>query len=104
MDNIYSNVPDNLPEELVELLAGNRDVKIERIVARGHCSDEDFWYDQEQSEFVLLLKGCASVRFEDAEKCVTLGPGDYINIEPHRRHRVESTASDGETVWLAVFY
>jgi len=104
MKNIYNDIPGELPEELVELLAGGKDVKIERILSRGHCSSGDFWYDQEQSEFVLLLKGCASIRFEDAEKCVALGPGDYLNIESHRRHRVESTASDGETVWLAVFY
>lgn len=102
--NIYRDVPADLPEELIELLAGGRDVKIERIVSKGHCSAEDSWYDQEQSEFVLLLKGLASIRFKDDDRCIVLGPGDYINIKPHELHRVESTGSDGETVWLAVFY
>ena len=31
-----------------------------------------------------------------------LKPGDHLDIAPHRRHRVESTAVP--TVWLAVHY
>ena len=31
-----------------------------------------------------------------------LAPGDYIEIPPHVRHRVEWTDADWPTVWLAV--
>ena len=33
-----------------------------------------------------------------------LGPGDFVDIAPHRRHRVEWTTPDEATVWLVVFY
>ena len=35
---------------------------------------------------------------------VEMRAGDYLNIPARRRHRVEWTAPDGPTVWLAVFY
>jgi cupin 2 domain-containing protein len=31
-----------------------------------------------------------------------LAPGDWVEIPPHVRHRVEWTDSDELTVWLAV--
>ena len=33
-----------------------------------------------------------------------LRAGDFVDIAPHRRHRVEWTTPDTATVWLAVFY
>ena len=35
---------------------------------------------------------------------VEMGPGDYVNIPAHKRHRVEWTTPDAPTVWLAVHY
>ncbi|PIP08806.1 MAG: phosphoribosylaminoimidazole carboxylase, partial [Syntrophobacteraceae bacterium CG23_combo_of_CG06-09_8_20_14_all_50_8] len=57
--NVFASIPASLPEELMEILAGSEAVKIERILSRGHRSSDDFWYDQEQNEWVLLLKGAA---------------------------------------------
>jgi cupin 2 domain-containing protein len=31
-------------------------------------------------------------------------PGDFIDIPPHRKHRVDWTTPDEPTIWLAVFY
>ena len=39
---------------------------------------------------------------EDEEH--TLGPGDWVDIAAHRRHRVAWTDPEHPTVWLAVFY
>jgi cupin 2 domain-containing protein len=52
---------------------------------------------------VLVLSGAARLGFADGET-VALGPGDWVDIAPHRRHRVEWTDPDAPTVWLAVFY
>ena len=52
----------------------------------------------------MLLRGKAGVRFEDEAHVRTVGPGDFVDIAPHRRHRVEWTAADQPTVWLAVHY
>jgi cupin 2 domain-containing protein len=53
---------------------------------------------------LILLTGSAVLRFEDQSENITMNPGNYINIEKHRRHRVEWTDAKQETVWLAVHY
>ena len=104
LNNILKNIPNNLPEELVNILAEGNNFRLERIVSKGHTSPKGFWYDQVENEFVLLLKGKAEVLFEDEIKPVTLSEGDYINIPAHKKHRVEWTDPKIETVWLALFY
>jgi cupin 2 domain-containing protein len=102
--NLFADLPPDLPDELVERLGGVGAVRIERIVSRGHASPDGFWYDQDESEWVVLLSGGAGLRFEDCEDVLALRPGDYVEISAHRRHRVEWTNPDEDTVWLAVFY
>ena len=104
MDNLFRDVPANLPEELVSTLLQDRHVRIERIVSTGHASSNLFWYDQEEHEWVILLRGSAKLRFEGEERSVLMKPGDHIHIRAHRKHQVEWTTPDEPTVWLAVFY
>ena len=104
MKNIFSDIPDNLPDELIEIIAENHVVTIERIVSRGHVSPNDFWYDQDKNEFVFLVCGEARLRFEGKEESVQMKKGDYIIIPAHKRHRVEWTSPDEDTVWLAIHY
>jgi cupin 2 domain-containing protein len=102
--NIYHAIPAALPAEIIETLAAGNGTRIERIVSRGHCSAPGFWYDQAEHEWVLLLKGAATLRFADGDRLVHLSPGMFVNIPAHRKHRVEATSMDEDTVWLAVFY
>ncbi|GHD62117.1 cupin domain-containing protein [Jeongeupia chitinilytica] len=102
MPNLFADVPRDLSEELFETLAGAGPVRIERIVSNGQTSPEGFWYDQTESEWVVVLQGSARLRFEDEAADVELGVGDHVLIAPHRRHRVTYTAA--ATVWLAVFF
>ena len=104
MKNLFSNIPDDLPDELLETLIDADSLRIERIVSHGHSSPEGLSYDQEQHEWVVVLKGAARLRFDDDDKLVEMGPGDYVNIPAHKRHRVEWTTPDEPTVWLAVHY
>ena len=101
--NIYKQIPENLGEEVFEVLVQSKAVKIERIISKGHASPGTGWYDQEQNEWVLVLKGNASISFEN-ETVIDLKEGDYINIPAHRKHRVISTSAITETVWLAIHY
>ena len=103
VNNIYDRIPTTLPDEVVETLVESGSVRIERIVSKGHASPESGWFDREQSEWVILLKGKAVLVFEDAESA-NLMEGDYINMPAHRKHRVGWTAPDMETIWLAVHY
>jgi cupin 2 domain-containing protein len=92
----------DLPKERVEVLLEDNSVRIERIVSHGQASPADFWYDQDEDEWVLLVQGAARLRFEN--EVVEMKAGDFINIPAHRKHRVEWTAPDEPTIWLAVFY
>ncbi len=101
--NIFQNIPQNLEHELFDLLAKKGDVKIERIISMGHTSPESDWYDQQQDEWVMVLKGSGSITFESGET-LTLNSGDYLHIPAHQKHRVSKTDPQTETVWLAIHY
>jgi cupin 2 domain-containing protein len=92
----------SFPDELAETLVQAKHVRIERIVSQGHASPPEFWYDQDENEFVLLLQGAARLRFE--ESILEMSAGDWIVISAHRRHRVDWTTPDEKTIWMAVFY
>ena len=91
MNNLFSNIPSDLPDEVVEILLKTKSLRIERIVSHGHASANDFWYDQHQHEWVLLLQGEAKLQFEDDTELLSMKPGDCVNIPAGRRHRVEWT-------------
>lgn len=102
--NLFQTVPDTLSQELTEVLIKHKDVRIERIVSAGHASPQDFWYDQEEHEWVVLLQGEALLQIEDWKEPIRLCAGDHVCLAPHQRHRVEWTIPDEPTIWLAVFY
>ena len=101
--NLFTNSPKEIPDEIFETLAENKNIKIEKIISKGHSSPESFWYDQEENEWVILLKGKAKLRFEN-NTTTELLPGDFVNIPKHVKHRVDWTDPEIETIWLAVFY
>ena len=84
MTNLLSSLPAALPDELAETLVQAKHVRIERIVSHGHTSPEGIWYDQDQHEWVVVLKAAARLRFED--ETVEMPPGDFMNIPAHKKH------------------
>ena len=104
--SLFQDIPEDLPEELVDVLAEDERTRIERIVSDGHASPKGFWYDQEENEWVLLVSGSAvlSVEKESGIEQVELSPGDYLLLPAHQRHRVEATSQTEKTIWLAVFF
>jgi cupin 2 domain-containing protein len=102
--NLFRDIPNRLSDELVEILASGNQIRIERIVSTGHSSPHDFWYDQDEHEWIVVLKGEARLRFQGDEESIRMIPGDHIQIPAHRKHRVEWTTPNEPTVWLAVFY
>ncbi|MFC1489736.1 cupin domain-containing protein [Candidatus Latescibacterota bacterium] len=104
VENIYSGIPDDLPNELTDIIASNENIRIERIISRGNATPPGEWYDQDENEYVLLLSGMAKLSFENSPDMIDMKAGDYLIIPAHKRHRVEWTTPDKDTVWLAVFY
>jgi cupin 2 domain-containing protein len=87
--------------ETVDVLLDRPGARIERIVSTGQTTPPGQWYDQTGDEWVALLAGRATLRFEDGA-FVELAPGDWLLIPAHVRHRVEATSADPPCVWLAV--
>lgn len=99
--NILGALPDASAAEVFEPLWRQGGVLIERIVSQGQRSAPDTWYEQEQNEWVMLVKGAARLRWGDGSETV-LSEGDYVAIPALRKHRVEWTDPNQETVWLAI--
>ena len=103
MKNLLKNIPKDLPTELFETLVQTDNIHIQRIVSKGHTSPQEGWYDQQQNEWVLVLKGATRLEFEDGSE-VSMGAGDCLEIAAHVKHRVVWTEPAVETVWLGIFY
>ncbi len=101
--NIYKSIPNDSNKEIFEELLKTNNVTIERIISAGHRSPDSGWYDQENNEWVIVLKGKAVLVFED-QITINLSEGDYLNIPSHTKHKVTWTDPDSETIWLAIHY
>ena len=97
--NIFADLPAKIEAENFSRLFHSGSTKIERIVSRSHCSPPNFWYDQPENEWVIVLRGQARLEFDGGES-VELKAGDYLTIPRHVRHRIARTSV--ETIWLAV--
>jgi cupin 2 domain-containing protein len=101
LGNLFTHIPANLPEELVENLFEKDHIKIERIVSRGHTTPADVWYNQNWDEWVLLMQGAATIVYENGQ-LIDLKPGDYLLIPAHTKHKVAWTEPDIDSIWMAV--
>ncbi|MBL4885303.1 MAG: cupin domain-containing protein [Planctomycetaceae bacterium] len=104
MNNLFADLPTALPEELIEVLVQGMHVRIERIISTGQSSPEDFWYDQHQAEWVIVLQGEAKLQFEGDQQTQHMQPGDHVLIPAHTKHRIAWTTRSEPTVWLAIFF
>lgn len=101
--SLFRDLPRHLDAERFEALLDLPGLTLERIVSTGQATPEGEWLDQERSEWVVLLRGSAELRFE-GEAPMSLAPGDWVLIPAGRRHRVERTDIDRPTVWLALHF
>ena len=97
--NLFSApLPEAEGEVFQNLLEGGA-FQLEAITSRGSASPEGSWYDQHHPEWVLLVRGSASLEFDEQEMA-DLVAGDYLLIPARCRHRVSSVSSDA--LWLAL--
>ncbi len=106
--NIYDLKPiesfkDKNQSEFIENILVTENFRVERIISECYVSPEGFWYDQNQDELVLLLKGSAEILFEN-NTLIKMQEGDYIIIPAHVKHRVEKTDAYQKTFWITIFY
>ena len=98
-ESLFDKLPAPTSGEACETLWHTDAVKIERIVSHDAASPEGFWYDQQQDEWVLVVKGEAVLLIHPDER-ISMKAGDHLLLPAHCRHRVEWTS--GETIWVAV--
>lgn len=98
--NLFQNIPESSEDELFQTIVESKNIRIERILSYGQKTPEDYWYDQEEEEFVLLLEGEAKIEYENRE-IYHLKRGDTLFIKAHQKHKVVYTANP--TIWLAIF-
>lgn len=106
-ENIFQSIPETLDDEFIDLLVQHKKIKIERIISKGHRSPATGWYDQENDEWVLVLKGSAIIAFDgdyNGGDDILLETGDHISIPAHTKHKVKWTDPEKNTVWLAIHY
>ncbi len=110
IDNFFENLPDTSKDEITQILAKSNNFRMERIISEGQSSPPDFWYVQEENEWVMILEGDAEIEFADSlddstsVKLIKMESGDYILIPALKKHRVKSTSQAQKTIWLAVFF
>ena len=102
--NLFSSDCPPRGQERLDLLFSGPDWRLERIHSCLASSPAEGWYDQPQSEWVLVLRGSAQLQFEDEPQPRDLCVGDSLLIAPHRRHRVLATDPEPGTIWLALFW
>ena len=102
--NLFNGPCPAAGQERIDLIASGGSWRLERIHSCLASSPTGFWYDQSESEWVLVLRGSARLQFEDEDQPRDLCAGDSLLIPPHRRHRLLTTDPDPGTVWLALFW
>ncbi|WP_216904729.1 Nif11 domain/cupin domain-containing protein [Synechococcus sp. CCY 9618] len=90
--------------ETTTVLLETPQLRLERIHSCSARSPEDFWYDQSEEEWVLLLQGSARLQFADENEPRRLVSGEALRISAGRRHRLLATDPHPGTIWLALFW
>jgi len=103
MPPVVKNLMDSPPgeAETFQTLLDLPGIRLEQIVSNGQTSEEGFWYNQKEPEWVMLVHGEAVLRFDPGGD-MALKPGDFLTIPANTRHRVESVS--GNAVWLAMHF
>lgn len=97
MDCFTQHIAAKPGEETFEVLHASETFTIERI-ASNHLVD-GIWYDQDHDEWVMLVRGTASIEFKDGSVS-KISAGEYLLLKRHVVHRVKETSEDA--LWLAV--
>ena len=94
--NLFAAAEAPATAERFDELARMGNLVVERIVSSESPASE--LYDQPQDEWVVLIRGDATL--EVAGTSVTLSAGDTLLLPRHTPHRVLTTSAGA--LWLAV--
>jgi cupin 2 domain-containing protein len=95
--NIYTLKNPKPDSEQFATLHQKHGIKIEAI--RSHLLHPGEVYDQDEDEWVVLIRGNAQLLIQ--QKVLNLREGDSVFLPKHTPHQVLSTS--GDALWLGVF-
>jgi len=103
--NLYKEILEHTvsEHEVFDTLCKHENVRIERIVSKGQITPPGVWLEQEDHEWVILLRGKASLELEPGQ-IINLKSGDYCYIPAGCKHRIVNTSKKPFCVWLAVHF
>lgn len=108
MKNIFelSFIPQKSQEEIETLVEtgsveNGKGMRLERILSFYAKTPEGVWYDQNWEEWVMVIRGNATLEFDNGKE-IDIYQGNYLTIHAHERHRVSRTSAD--CVWLALHF
>jgi len=81
----------------------SRGLQIKRIISKGYRTPETKWLKDDTDEFVILLRGSASIRFFNGE-IKRMKSGDYLHIPSGTKHKVTYTSKKPCCYWLAIHF
>lgn len=99
--NLFDSRPTGERDELFIPLVETPALRLEHIVSHGQATPSDEWYDQPRPEWVVLVRGRATLRFEGGD-VLKLEAGDHLLIPARSRHRVDSCSRNA--IWLALHF
>jgi cupin 2 domain-containing protein len=103
VENYYTGYEESpLLENYFDLLIGSK-FRLEKIVSKGYKTPEGKWLNEDNDEFVLMLKGKAELLFENKQKIV-LVEGDYFIIPANTNHKVLKTSVKPLCFWLTIHF
>jgi cupin 2 domain-containing protein len=96
LGNLFTDAEVPSEGERFQTILSHRNLVIERIISSATVTPHE--YVQDQDEWVVLLKGEATIQL--AGESISLKSGDYLLLPAGVPHTVERT-SEG-AIWLAV--
>ena len=100
VSNLFPAPSGHGEEEIVPLLQ-TPSLNLQHLVSKGQASPRGFWYDQMDPEWILLLRGTATLDF-GAAGMLDLRAGDSLTIPAHAKHRVDQVSEDA--LWVAMHF
>ncbi len=98
-----TSLPNEGTEKKLLIQEGN-DWRLELIVSCSFSNEEGFFYRQLENEWILILRGSATLTLDDPYEVLDLSVGNHLHLLPNRPHRVERTDPSPGTLWLTLYW
>ncbi len=98
-ESLLANLPTDLSQEFFKEIINTGYIRIEQIVSNGHTSPKLVWYDQDENEWVVVIKGAGELTNE-----VTLPEADVMRfVRMDKKFIGKDATLAGPLRWICVY-